>query len=80
MLGESWSINHNLEWERLRYLATSIFNARAEKSSQMIKPTKLFKLPQDSLLSDMIKLPTKAETRSVIDRFNKALKKVKDGQ
>ena len=80
MLGESWSINHNLEWERLRYLATSIFNARAEKSSQMIKPTMLFKLPQDSLLADMIKLPTKAETRSVIDRFNKALKKVREGQ
>lgn len=72
MLGESWSINQNLEWERVRYLATSIFNARAEKASQMIKPTKLFRLPQDKLISDRIRYASKSE----VDKFLGKLRKI----
>lgn len=36
-----------MEWERLRYLATMVYNVNANKRSQMIEPEKLFKLPQD---------------------------------
>ena len=49
-MGESWNINHNLEWERLRFLAATIYSARAEKPSQRVKPTDLFPLPQDVFL------------------------------
>ena len=42
----------------------------------MIKPTKLFKLPQDILMNDQVKLPTAAETKTVVERFKKALDKV----
>jgi hypothetical protein len=50
LLGESYNFNQNLEWERTRYLCTQIFNSRAEKSSQLVKPTKFFPLPQDKAL------------------------------
>jgi hypothetical protein len=72
LLGEAWSINQNLEWERVRYLATSIFNSRAEKASQMIKPTKLFKLPQDRLVNDKIRFASKSE----VDKFVSKLRKI----
>jgi hypothetical protein len=53
--GESWKINHNLEWERIRYLSSICKNAgiiaRGGKvsKSDLALPTDLFKLPQDSL-------------------------------
>ena len=50
LIGESYNFNQNLEWERLRYLAATVYNARAEKPSQIVKPTKLFPLPQDKAL------------------------------
>lgn len=52
LLGESHSIKQNLEWERIRYLATMIHNINCQKRSQMIKPQKLFPLPQDKYLND----------------------------
>lgn len=47
LLGESYLIKQNLEWERLRYLATMIHNVNVGKKQHMIKPEKLFPLPQD---------------------------------
>lgn len=52
MLGEAYNIRQNLEWERLRYLATMIHNVNCTKKSQMIKPHKLFPLPQDRIIHD----------------------------
>lgn len=46
-LGESYNIRQNLEWERIRYLATMIHNVNCQKKQHMIKPQKLFPLPQD---------------------------------
>ena len=40
-LSESHQIKQNLEWERLRYLATMMINLRATKSSQRIQPKKI---------------------------------------
>ena len=40
-------IKQNLEWERIRYLATMLHNVNCQKRQQMIKPEKLFPLPQD---------------------------------
>lgn len=48
-LGESYNVKQNLDWERFRYLATMIHNVNCTKKSQMIKPEKLFPLPQDKL-------------------------------
>ena len=42
-------IKQNLEWERIRYLSTMIHNVNCQKRQQMIKPEKLFPLPQDKL-------------------------------
>lgn len=50
LLGESYLIKQNLEWERIRYLSTMIHNVNCTKKSQMIKPDKLFPLPQDVYL------------------------------
>lgn len=45
-------IRQNLEWERIRYLATMIHNVNCQKKQHMIKPEKLFPLPQDKFLRD----------------------------
>ena len=42
-------IKQNLEWERIRYLSTMIHNVNCQKKQQMIKPEKLFPLPQDKM-------------------------------
>lgn len=47
LLGESYNVKQNLEWERIRYLATMIHNVNCQKKQHMIKPQKLFPLPQD---------------------------------
>ena len=46
-LSEAYQIKNNLEWERLRYIATMMINLKATKASQRIQPQKLFPLPQD---------------------------------
>lgn len=50
LLGESYNVKQNLEWERVRYLATMIHNVNCSKKQNMIKPQKLFPLPQDKFL------------------------------
>lgn len=50
LLGESWSINVNLNWEMTRYISAMVWNAKAQKKSQFITPDKLFPLPQDILV------------------------------
>ena len=40
-------IKQNLEWERIRYVATMLHNVNCQKRQHMIKPEKLFPLPQD---------------------------------
>lgn len=52
MLGEAYNIRQNLEWERLRYLATMIHNVNCSKKQHMVKPHDLFPLPQDKILRD----------------------------
>ena len=47
LLAEAYTIKHNFEWERIRYLATMIHNVNVGKKQHMIKPEKLFELPQD---------------------------------
>lgn len=71
LLGESWNINHNLEWERLRFLAATIYSARAEKKSQLVKPTDLFKLPQDSFLRKQKPKSTRSRYESMIEKIEK---------
>lgn len=72
LLGESWNINHNLEWERLRYLSATIYCARAEKSSQLVKPSQLFKLPQDIYLKKQIKPSTREDFDKMLEKIKKA--------
>ena len=53
LLGESYNIKQNLEWERIRYLATMIHNVNCQKKSQMKKPEDLLKLPQDNIVKEI---------------------------
>jgi len=71
LLGESWNINHNLEWERLRFLAATIYSARAEKRSQLVKPTDLFKLPQDQVLRNKKPKSTRSQFEEMCARIDK---------
>ena len=57
-------IKQNLEWERLRYLAAMIHNVNCTKKQHMIKPEKLFPLPQDKFIK-------KQKPKGTIDDFNK---------
>ena len=50
MLGESYMIKTNLQWEQTRYLAAMLYNVNCNKKGQMITPDKLFPLPQDVYL------------------------------
>ena len=47
LLSEAHSIKGNLEWERIRFLATMVYNVNCSKKSQMLNPENLFHLPQD---------------------------------
>lgn len=70
-LSESYQINQNFEWERLRYLATMMINLKATKQSQRIQPTKLFKLPQDNIKNlPKAKPLSKDELDKVINKWN----------
>lgn len=50
LLGESYLIQQNLDWERTRFISSMIYNVNCTKKSQMIPPDKLFSLPQDVYL------------------------------
>lgn len=50
MLGEAYMIKMNLQWEQFRYLSAMVYNVNCQKKSQMLKPHKLFPLPQDVYL------------------------------
>jgi len=76
-LSESYQIKQNLEWERLRYLATMMINLKATKSSQRIQPRKLFKLPQDKKISKKNKPLTKKELDKVLADWDKTMKQGK---
>lgn len=71
-MGESYYINHNKEWERIRYLAAMVYNVNAQKRSQMIDPEKLFSLPQD-IYAKM----EKERPKSTRDQYDSFMKKVK---
>ncbi len=70
LLGESHSIKLNLAWEQTRYLATMIHNVNCQKKSQMIKPEKLFPLPQDKYLQ-------KSKPKSTPKEFKEFLEHVR---
>jgi len=72
LLGEAYIINHNKEWERIRYLASMVYNVNATKKSQMISPEKLFELPQD-IYAKMEKMKPK----STKDQYESFMEKVK---
>jgi hypothetical protein len=71
LMGESYLIKQNLEWERVRYLSTMIFNVNCQKRSQMIKPEKLFSLPQDVYLEIGKAKSTPEEYEAFKKRTNK---------
>lgn len=71
MLGESYLIKQNLEWERVRYLSAMIFNVNCTKRSQMITPDKLFPLPQDVYLERGKAKSTPEEMKEFRDRVSK---------
>jgi len=73
-LGESHIIKQNLEWERLRYLATLIHNVNCTKKSQTIKPPDLFPLPQDVY----IKKNVPRSTPEKLKEFEDLLESMKD--
>ena len=70
-LSESYQIKQNLDWERLRYLATMMVNLKATKSSQRIQPTKLFKLPHDNIIEKPKSKPlSKKDLDRIIEKWN----------
>lgn len=71
--GESWQLRENLEWERIRYLSTMIYNVNCQKKSQMIRPDKLFPLPQDVYLERGKPQSTKEQ----MEAFEKRVAKTK---
>ena len=71
-LGESYNIKQNLEWERIRYLATLIHNVNCQKRNQMIKPQKLFPLPQDKYMKKDAPKSTKEDYSKFLEKVKKA--------
>jgi len=67
-LGESYNIKQNLEWERIRYLATLIHNVNCQKRNQMIKPEKLFPLPQDKYIKKQTPRSTREDFESFLEK------------
>ncbi len=70
-MGESYLIKQNLEWERIRYLSTMVYNVNCQKRSQMLKPEKLFPLPQDALLE-------RGKPKSTVEQYIEFKKKTED--
>lgn len=75
LLGEAYNIKQNLEWERIRYLATMIHNVNCEKKTHMIKPEDLMRLPQDKMREI-----EKARPKSTKEEMEKFLERVKKNQ
>ena len=73
LIGEAWQLQQNLEWERIRYMSAMIYNVNCQKKSQMIKPDKLFPLPQDVYLEKGKPKSTKEEQEA----FEKLISKTK---
>lgn len=76
LLGESHTINHNLEWERVRYLATMIHNVNVSKRQHMIKPEKLIPLPQDIYYktSKKVEILSPDQVLEIVKNFGKKKK------
>lgn len=72
LLGESYNIKQNLDWERTRYLATMIHNVNCQKKSQMKKPEDFIKLPQDNMGKKQIKPKS---NREQYEKFKKRLER-----
>jgi hypothetical protein len=73
LLGESWSVNVNLNWEMARFISTMIVNSNATKKSQVITPDKLFPLPQDVYLE-------KGKPKSTPEQFEAFIKQIEKSQ
>ncbi len=71
LLGESYQIKQNLEWERTRYIAMMLFNTNVDKRANMITPDKLFPLPQDVYLE-------RGKPKSTREQFEKFKDKIKN--
>jgi 5,10-methenyltetrahydromethanopterin hydrogenase len=73
LLGESFTIKQNLEWERLRYLATMVHNVNVDKKSQMVKPEKLIPLPQDVYYKrkKTVEVLPPEKVLEIVERMNK---------
>lgn len=71
LLGESYQIKQNLEWERTRYIAMMLFNTNVDKRANMITPDKLFSLPQDVYLE-------RGKPKSTREQFEKFKDKIKN--
>jgi hypothetical protein len=73
LLGESFTIKQNLEWERLRYLATMVHNVNVNKKQHMIKPEKLIPLPQDVYYkrTKTVEVLSPEKVREIADNFGK---------
>jgi hypothetical protein len=71
LLGESYQIKQNLEWERTRYIAMMLFNTNVDKRANMITPDKLFPLPQDVYLE-------RGKPKSTREQFEKFKEKIKN--
>ena len=61
-------IKQNLEWERVRYVATMLHNVNCQKRQHMIKPDKLFPLPQDKFHKAKKPKGTKEDYESFKDK------------
>lgn len=53
-------------------MATMIHNVNCQKRSQMIKPQKLFPLPQDKYMKKDAPKSTKEEYNKFLEKVNKA--------
>ena len=71
LLGESYQIKQNLEWERTRYIAMMLFNINVDKRANMITPDKLFPLPQDVYLERGKPKSTRKEYEKFKAKINK---------
>ena len=77
LLGESYNIKQNLEWERTRYLATLIHNVNCQKKIHMKKPEQMMRLPQDKM-KEMIRSEVKSTKEQFLSFWEKVKKLEKD--
>jgi hypothetical protein len=75
LLGESWSVNVNLNWEMARFISTMVVNSTATKKSHIISPDKLFSLPQDVYLEKGKAKSTPEQFKAFLDQIEKSQSK-----